>query len=549
MVKLKLKELENRAAWAEAGISIPTYDIMKMREATKANPVWVHIGPGNLFRGFVADLADRLLEKGISERGVTVVSTFDQQIISKIYEPYDNLSLRVVMNTDGSLVKKVVGSIAEVARADLDYPAEWERSREIFRAPSLQMVSFTITERGYIVKDMSGNYLPFTEEAFKTPTLDKIYPSSMAILSALLLDRYNAGAYPLTLVSMDNFSHNGDKLFDSVKTFAEKWTENGTAPKGFLDYICGPKVSFTWSMIDKITPRPDETVARKLAESGFESTVVEITDKNTYIAPFVNTEKAEYLVIEDNFPNGRPAIDKSGVYFASRETVDRCERMKVCTCLNPLHTSMSIFGCMLGYESIAAEMADPAIVKLVKRIGYVEGMPVVTDPKIFVPKKFIDEVVSERLPNPYIPDTPQRISMNTSLKVSIRFGETIKHYLERNDLDIKNMEAIPLTIAAWCRYLLALDDAGNAMELSPDPILKDVPGYIGSMKLGDPDSIGDGILALLSNTRVFGVDLVALGMSDKITAYLKKMLVGPGAVRKTLDEVTSEPTFLPEELA
>ena len=130
-------------------------------------------------------------------------------------------------------------------------------------------------------------------------------------------------------------------------------------------------------MIDKITPRPDSSVAAKLAESGFESTELVITDKNTYIAPFVNTEGPQYLVIEDDFPNGRPPLEKTGVRLTTRETVDLVERMKVCTCLNPLHTAMAVFGCLLGYKSIAAEMNDAAIVRLIKRIGYVEGMPVV----------------------------------------------------------------------------------------------------------------------------------------------------------------------------
>ncbi len=31
-----------------------------------------------------------------------------------------------------------------------------------------------------------------------------------------------------------------------------------------------------------------------------------VTERGTYIAPFVNGEEAQYLVIEDRFPNGRP---------------------------------------------------------------------------------------------------------------------------------------------------------------------------------------------------------------------------------------------------
>ena len=72
------------------------------------------------------------------------------------------------------------------------------------------------------------------------------------------------------------------------------------------------------------------------------------TSKNTYVAPFVNAEETEYLVIEDKFPNGRPALEKGGIIFTDKETVDKVERMKVCTCLNPLHTALAVYGCVLG---------------------------------------------------------------------------------------------------------------------------------------------------------------------------------------------------------
>ena len=61
------------------------------------------------------------------------------------------------------------------------------------------------------------------------------------------------------------------------------------------------------------------------------------------------------MVIEDRFPNGRPPLEKAGVYMADRETVNNVEKMKVTTCLNPLHTALAVYGCLLGYDSIAAE--------------------------------------------------------------------------------------------------------------------------------------------------------------------------------------------------
>ena len=257
---------------------------------------------------------------------------------------------------------------------------------------------------------------------------------------ALPIYRYQNGCLPIAMSSMDNCSHNGDKLQAAVLAFAEAWCGNGSAEKGFLEYIKDPsKVSFPWSMIDKITPRPDAKVEKMLAEDGIEELDAVITSKNTYIAPFVNAEECEYLVIEDAFPNGRLPLDKGGIIYTDRETVDKVEKMKVCTCLNPLHTTLAIYGCLLGYTLISEEMKNPLLKKLVEIIGYQEGLPVVVNPGILDPKEFIDQVVNVRIPNPFMPDTPQRIATDTSQKLAIRFGETIKAYNASPDLDRKSV--------------------------------------------------------------------------------------------------------------
>ena len=216
-----------------------------------------------------------------------------------------------------------------------------------------------------------------------------------------------------------------------------------------MDYVKDEsKVSYPWSMIDKITPRPDAKVQKMLEEDGFEDNYTIVTDRHTFTAPFVNAEETEYLVIEDKYTNGRPPLELGGVMYADRETVDKVEKMKVCTCLNPLHTAMSIYGCLLGYTLISAEMADEDIRGLITKMGYIEAMPVVVDPGVLKPADFIGAVLNRRLPNPFMPDAPQRIATDTSQKLSIRFGETIKAYKERG-LDMDNLVLIPLVLAGY----------------------------------------------------------------------------------------------------
>ena len=80
------------------------------------------------------------------------------------------------------------------------------------------------------------------------------------------------------------------------------------------------------------------------------------TSRGTFIAPFVNAEIPQYLVIEDIFPEGRPPLEEAGVYMTDRDTVNKVEKMKVTTCLNPLHTALAVFGCLLGDKKISDEM-------------------------------------------------------------------------------------------------------------------------------------------------------------------------------------------------
>lgn len=531
-MKLTLEGIKKRQDWEAANITLPSYDVEKVAENTKKAPVWVHFGAGNIFRIFIGGLADTLLSKGETDKGITCVETFDFDVVDKIYKPYDNLVLAVTLKADGSTDKKVLGSLTEAIKARSDVPSDWNRLKEIFVNPVLQMISFTITEKGYSLKGPDGNYLPFIQTDIDNGP--EKAGSAMAIVCALLNERYKANGAPVAVVSMDNCSHNGEKLQTSILTMAKEWAAKGFVEEGFVEYLSDEKqVSFPWSMIDKITPRPADSVCADLEKAGVEDIAPVITSKRTYIAPFVNAEGPQYLVIEDKFPNGRPALEKAGVYLTDRETVNKVERMKVTTCLNPLHTALAVYGCVLGYTLIADEMKDEELKKLVHEIGPVEGMPVVTDPGILSPSAFVDEVINVRIPNPFMPDTPQRIATDTSQKVGIRYGETIKAYVSKYG-DAKKLTAIPLAIAGWCRYLLGIDDNGNPFELSADPMLPELIKILAGIEIGNPSSYTGQLKEILSNANIFGVDLYEAGIGEKIEEMFLEQIAGTGAVRATL---------------
>ena len=550
-MKLTLQGLANRKEWIQAGFQLPTFDYPAVSARTRKAPCWIHFGCGNIFRAFQARMVQELLDADVMDRGVTAVSGTNPATIRQSFAPYDNLSILVTLGGDGTLTKTVVGSIMEALPALGQTPEEEARLREIFSSPSLQMASFTITEKGYALRDASGRYLPEVEHDLREgPGHCQSY---LGQVTSLLSTRYRHGRHPLAMVSMDNCSHNGDVLKQAVLAIAEAWEKSGLVSEGFSGWLGDPScVSFPWTMIDKITPRPDEAIRRMLAEDGVEDLTIRSNVTGSVAAPFVNAEACEYLVIEDAFPAGRPPLEKGGVLFASRETVEKTERMKVCTCLNPLHTALAIFGCLLGYDRMSGEMKDPALVRLALSVGYQEGLPVVTHPGVLDPEQFLREVVTLRIPNPYLPDTPQRIATDTSQKLPVRFGETLKAWLARPDLSVRDLVWIPLVFAGWLRYLLAVDDAGNPFSPSPDPRLAQLSGILKDFHPGirpDTDEICRKLSGLFADASLWGVDLNACGLSRKVAEDFGRMLAGPGAVRELLQEMRKLPADgIPEDL-
>lgn len=538
MVKITDNYVTKSAEFAKSGITVPTYDESEIRLNTQAKPTWIHFGGGNLFRAFHAAISNQLIEAGQSNTGVIVVDTHDDAVVNDIYRKYNNRILRVVTKADGSQDRELFASVTNALFVGpvQESTTDFDKLKQLFEQDSLQVVSFSITEKGYHLTDTAGEFFtPVKSDIENGPERPQ---NNMSLLVSMLLARFKQGAKSIALLSTDNFSQNGDRLKNSVLTIANEWQKNGFVDQEFIDYLSNKnKVGFPLSMIDRITPNPAEEISESLANDGFEDAKILHSKQHTNIAAFTNTEEAHYLVVEDNFPNGRPAFEQAGVLMTDRDTVNDADEMKVTTCLNPLHTALAIYGSILGYQSISSEMKDENLVALIKQIGYVEGLPVVKDPKVIKPQAFIHELLTKRLPNPYIPDTPQRIATDTSQKLGVRYGVTIQHYVDDTNRDPKNLNFIPLVIATWLRYLMGINDQGESFEPSPDPMLDDLHAQVADIKLGDAElDVHENVKNILSNKTIFGVDLYEVGLGEKIETYFKTMLAGPGAIKRVLVE-------------
>ena len=540
-MELNLNGLKDRAAWEAAGVLLPGYDAEAVARLAKDAPRWVHFGAGNIFRLFIGGVADELLEQGLLDRGVNCVETFDGEIVDKIYAPHDNLALSVLLLPDGSRRMKVLGALAEAVKAE-----NRARVKALFESGSLQLVTFTITEKGYALRDSAGALLPAVKADTENGPEKAV--TAMGTVCAGLWYRYLRGGRPVALVSMDNCAGNGRLLQRAAGHIAREWVARGFAEPGFLDYVNDETtVAFCSTMIDKITPRPGKEIARGLAALGIEDMQPVETGKHTYIAPFANGERAQYLVIEDRFPNGRPPLEKAyGVYMGDYDTVAKAERMKVTALLNPVHTAAGPLGVVLGYERFADMLRDePVMMKLAKTVAYAEGLPMAPDPGIIFPRAFADELFTDRFVNEYLGDTNLRLCTDASQGLAVRFGETVKAYVKR-DGDAKALTAVPLGIAGWLRYMLGRDDKGRPYALAPDPMNGEITAALSGTVWGRPETAAGKLRPVLSNAAVFGTDLYAAGLGERIESMFAQMLAGPGAALATVKKYMADVGFSPD---
>lgn len=540
-MNLSKESLNNTEFWNSINVKLPQYDIDSVIADTTADPTWLHVGGGNIFKAFIARINQRLLNQGIANTGIVVCGTMDYENFEKIYKPFDNLSIICDLKPDGNTGYEIIGNITEAIPANFDKPECISRLVEIVTNPSLQLISFTITEKGYALRDADGKLYEQAEKDMENGPAKPL--TCMGFIASMLFERYKAGKLPLALVSMDNCSHNGDKLKNSITEIIDAWVEKGFVDASFKTYVSDPSfVAYPWTMIDKITPRPSDEILNKLTGLGIDNLKSVKTSNGLFAAPFVNAEVPEYLVVEDLFPNGRPDLAKGGVILTDRDTVDKAERMKVTACLNPLHTALAIFGCLLGFTKISEEMNDEDLRTLVTKMGYNECLPVVCDPGILNPEAFLKQVLEERFPNPFLPDTPQRIATDTSQKLPIRFGITLNSYLNGQPEKLKELKLIPLVIAGWLRYLIAVDDNGNAFEISSDPMAEHFQNELASQCIffGMEGSVKGRLNSILSNETVFGVDINKTGLTPVIEQYLDELIKESGAVRNTLHSAVAD---------
>ncbi|WP_134496414.1 mannitol dehydrogenase family protein [Microvirga pakistanensis] len=441
----------------------PRYD----RRAVTAGIV--HLGVGAFHRAHQAVYVDEILAEdpgwGIVAASLRSPDTYDA------LAPQDGLYTLSVRSGEGEALR-VIGSVQRVIVA----PDAVEDLLRVMADRRTRIVSLTVTEKGYCHDPATGTLNeshPDVRHDLQNPHLPRSAPGF--ILEALRRRRI-ARVAPFTVLSCDNLPSNGRTVKRVLTRFAELC--DPTFGRFVADEVSCPS-----TMVDRIVPATSDEDRRRIREA------LGVTD-----AWPVVTERFTQWIIEDRFPQGRPAWENAGAEFVS--DVEPYEHMKL-RLLNGSHSTLAYLGYLSGYETVADTMADPAFERLIGGLMNDEVTPTLHMPA-GADLNAYKRALIERFKNPALRHRTWQIAMDGSQKLPQRLLGTVRDRLRQN----APISRLALGVAAWMRYVTGIDERGAPIDVR-DPMaarLRETADRAG----GSPERLATELLAL---REIFGDDL------------------------------------------
>lgn len=399
-------------------ISIPMYNRQKLESGI------IHIGVGGFHRSHQAYYIHQLLVKHtITDWAITGIGIREaDRKIANALKNQDGLYSLVTQHPNGTIDSEVIGSIKDYILA-IDTP---QLAIDKMADANTKIVSLTITEGGYNFNPTTGLFNfenPDIQHELAHPNEPKtIY----GYLTAALLKRRKKGLPPFTIMSCDNIQHNGDMTRKMVLAFAKKQDLE-------LSNWIEKEVRFPNTMVDRITPITTPEITKYLKNK------YDLEDEFPVACePFIQ------WVVEDNFSNGRPPLEKVGVQFVP--DVTPYEKMKI-RLLNAGHSVLGIPGALHGHRTIDACIADPIFLRLMRQFMDKEATPILGNIEGIDIEKYKDSL-EERFSNPNIKDDVSRICSESSAKLPKFLIPTLRENLENGG----SIKYATFVIAAWCFY-------------------------------------------------------------------------------------------------
>jgi mannitol 2-dehydrogenase len=446
--------------WSDE-VALPVYD----RDVVTSSVV--HVGVGGFHRAHQAMYHDRLMNQGDGPEwgicGVGVMAA--DQLMKEVLEAQDGLYTLVLKHSDGTYEPRVIGSIAEYLFA----PDDPEAVIEKMAAPSTRIVSLTITEGGYNLSDVTGEFDVTNPDVLADLEPGAVPRTTFGLITEALRRRWTRGLGPFTIMSCDNLQGNGylsKRVFTAFARLRDPelgdWIERA--------------VRFPNSMVDRITPVTTDADRAEIRER------FGIDDRWPVVC-----EPYTQWVLEDAFTAGRPPYEQAGVQVV--DDVEPYELMKL-RLLNGSHQAMAYFAYLSGYRLAHEAAQDPLFQAFL--LGYMDNEATPTLPA--VPGVDLDRykrTLIERFSNPQVRDTIARLCAESSDRIPKWLLPVIREQLATGS-EIRRSAAV---VASWARYAEGVDEKGQPIEVVDR--LRDSLMPLARRQREDPD-------AFIANRDVFG---------------------------------------------
>jgi fructuronate reductase len=464
----------------------PAYDVLNTGVGH------VHLGVGAFMRAFIADYSDAALAASGGSWGIAGVSLRQKSVFEQL-QPQDCLYTLNVRDNDQSTYR-LVGSIRSIDVA----PEDPQRIVGLLADPKAQVVTMTITEKGYCIAPDSGE-LDRSNRAIEHDLKTPHAPESMpGLLVAALQQRHKKGSGPLTIVSCDNLPDNGKRLQKAVLAFAD---DVDATLRSWIE----THVRFPATMVDRITPA---TTAHDLDEA---ARVIGVRDE-----ALVKTEPFMEWVIVDDFGAHRPDWEAGGALLVADVRPYEIAKLQL---LNGPHSALAYLGYLAGFELVSDVMQDAGFAAFVRQLMTHEISPVTAEPAGMRHVVYIEELL-RRFGNASLKHRCWQIAMDGSQKLPQRLLNTIRSQLKRGG----PIAGLSLAIAGWMRYALGRDEAGDMIDVQ-DPLL-DRFQAIAARASDDAEDLSMQFVGL---QQIFGTDLAADRRFTSTLAGQFRLLLDKGA--------------------
>ncbi len=428
-------------------------------------PGVVHFGVGGFHRAHQAMYTDRLMNEGAAlDWGICGIGVMpEDQQMKQVLAAQDGLYTLVLKHSDGTYEPRVIGSIVEYLFA----PDDPEAVIEKMAAESTRIVSLTITEGGYNINDVTGEFDAGNPDVLHDLQPDAVPQTTFGLITEALRRRRKNGVAPFTVMSCDNLEGNGEltrRVFTAFARLRElelgDWVERG--------------VRFPNSMVDRITPVTTDADRAEVRER------FGIDDRWPVVC-----EPYTQWVLQDSFTDGRPPYEQVGVQLVDQ--VEPYELMKL-RLLNGSHQAMCYFAYLAGYRLVHQAAQDPLFQDFL--LGYMdhEASPTLA-PVPGVDLTGYKHTLIERFSNPEVRDTIARLCAQSSDRIPKWLLPVVRAQLASGG-EIRRSAAV---VASWARYAEGVDEQGEPIEVVDR--LRDSLGQLA--RCADPD-------AFIANTDVFG---------------------------------------------